>query len=273
MRAFGTLVLAATTPASPMLGQEVGDVFQDCEECPIMVVVPDGTFTMGAPDWERLGDAYRPRPVTIPAPFAVGVYEVTFWEWDACVRAGGCEGYVPDDEGWGRGFRPVINVSWYDAQAYVRWLSEFTGQEYRLLSEPEWEYVARAGTETTRYWGNDPSEQCRYANGLDEAGQAVYPSATVTRPGCTDGYAATAPAGAFLPNGFGLYDILGNVSEWGEDCHLGEYREASGACDYRIRRGGGWTGGIILLRSDRRGGWLPDSRDSDTGFRVARVLE
>ena len=95
-----------------MLGQEVGDVFRDCEVRPIMVAVPDGTFTMGAPDWEQLGEEYRPpRSVTIPAAFAVGVYEVTFWEWDACVGMGGCGGHVPDDEGWGRGFRPVINVT------------------------------------------------------------------------------------------------------------------------------------------------------------------
>ena len=101
----------------------------------------------------------------------------------------------------------------------------------------------------------------------------MLPSATVPRPGCTDGYAATAPAGTFLPNGFGLYDILGNVREWAEDCHLAEYRDASDACEYRVRRGGGWGGGVNLLRSDRRGGWLANSHDSATGFRVARVLE
>ena len=247
-------------------------MLQDCDVCPMMVVVPDGTFIMGALDWEQFGEAHKPRSVTIPAPFAVGVYEVTFWEWDACVQAGGCEGYVPGDEGWGRGFRPVINVSLYDAQAYVRWLSDFTGQEYQLLSEAEWEYAARAGTETARYWGDDPSEQCRYANGFDEAGHAVRPSTTIPRPGCTDGYAATAPAGAFLPNGFGLYDMLGNVAEWTEGCLLDEYVDASGACEMPVKRGGGWGGGFNMLRSARRGAWLADSRDSGTGFRVARVV-
>ena len=142
-------------------------------------------------------------------------------------------------------------------------------REYQLLSEAEWEYAARAGTETARYWGDDPSEQCRYANGFDEAGHAVRPSTTIPRPGCTDGYAATAPAGAFLPNGFGLYDMLGNVAEWTEGCLLDEYVDASGACEMPVKRGGGWGGGFNMLRSARRGAWLADSRDSGTGFRVA----
>ena len=111
----------------------------------------------------------------------------------------GMRGIRSRRRGLGPRVSPVINVSLYDAQAYVRWLSDFTGQEYQLLSEAEWEYAARAGTETARYWGDDPSEQCRYANGFDEAGHAVRPSTTIPRPGCTDGYAATAPAGAFLP--------------------------------------------------------------------------
>ena len=127
---------------------------------------------MGSPASEegRYDDEGPQHSVAIPAPFAVGVYEVTFAEWDACVRAGGCGGYAPDDEGWGRGSRPVINVSWDDAQAYLSWLSQQTGARYRLLSEAEWEYVARAGSVTARYWGESESGQCRYANGYDGLG-------------------------------------------------------------------------------------------------------
>ena len=176
-----------------------GSVFRDCPSCPEMIVVPAGTFVMGSPESEkgRLRAVYDQegtvvrwtvvdeveleveegqrlvvvegpqRYVTIEHPFAVGIYEVTFDEWDACARSGGCGGLIPDNDGWGRGRRPVINVNWDDANAYVGWLSNETGEAYRLLTEAEWEYVARAGTETARYWGEAASAQCRYANGAD----------------------------------------------------------------------------------------------------------
>ena len=144
------------------------DAFRDCAVCPLMVEVPAGSFLMGAPVDEEIGN-YSEGPqhrVTIPSRFAVGVYEVTFTEWEACVRGGGCE--EVGDEGWGRGARPVINVGFNDVQGYVRWLSRETGQPYRLLSESEWEYVARCGTESDRYWGQSADAQCRYANGFDQ---------------------------------------------------------------------------------------------------------
>ncbi|WP_420463598.1 formylglycine-generating enzyme family protein [Candidatus Palauibacter sp.] len=225
-----------------------GDVFSDCSGCPQMVVVPAGTFTMGSPASEegRRDDEGPQHSVTIGAPFAVGVYEVTFAEWDACVRTGGCGGYAPADEGWGRGNRPVINVSWDNAQTYVSWLSQQTGQRYRLLSEAEWEYVARAGSRTARYWGESESGQCRYANGDDD-----YVS-------CTDGHAYTAPVGSFAPNVFGLYDVIGNVLEWTQDCSNGSHAGAptdgsawqSGECGSRVLRGGSWnfTPGFPPLR-------------------------
>lgn len=244
-------------------------VFRDCDVCPEMVVVPAGSFTMGSPAWEEDredvgGPEHR---VTIGSSFAVGVYEVMFAEWDACVGAGGCGGYRPDDEGWGRGRRPVISVSWEDARAYVQWLTGETGAGYLLLSEAEWEYVARAGTTTLRYWGDMESEQCRYANGYDLWS-------------CSDGYANTAPAGFFQPNAFGLYDVLGNVSEWTQDCWNVSYEGAprdgtaweSGDCNQRVLRGGSWDDGPSNLRSANRHRDSAGNRHHTVGFRVGRTI-
>ena len=184
---------------SERLAGEVGKVFRDCPECPEMVVVPSGSFMMGSPSGEkgRDSDEGPVHRVTFERPFAVGVYEVTFGEWDACVSGGGCGGHRPSDRGWGRGRRPVINVNWKDAQAYVRWLSRKTGEEYRLLSESEWEYVARAGTRAAYWWGDGVGRN--RANCSD----------------CGDSYRYTAPVGSFSANPFGLHDVHGNVWEWG----------------------------------------------------------
>ena len=257
-----------------------GTVFRDCDACPEMVVVPTGSFMMGSPASEagRFDDEGPQHRVTIDYPLAVGVYEVTFEEWDACVRAGGCERYRPDDEGWGRGRRPAINVSWEDAQAYVEWLSSETGEEYRLLSEAEWEYVARAGTRTARHWGGSSSGQCQYANGYDGTGDAKYDSRDPIS--CTDGFADTAPVGSFEPNAFGLYDVLGNVWEWTEDCWNGSYAGAStggspwasGDCAPRVLRGGSWGNGPDLLRSAFRFRVSAGVRYLSLGFRLARTI-
>ena len=205
-----------------------GQPFRDCLACPELVVVPAGSFLMGSPvsETRRDDDEGPQHRVTIPAPLAVGRYEVTFAEWDACVAAGGCP-HRPDDAGWGRGrrTRPVINVSWKDAQAYVQWLSRKTGQTYRLLSEAEWEYVARAGTSTAWYWGAREAGQCGYANGADEEAKKHNSSWTVV--GCDDGYYRTAPVGRFEANAFGLYDVLGNVWEWVQDCWHESYEGAT----------------------------------------------
>ena len=202
--------------------------------------------------------------MTIGYPRRWGVYEVTFAEWDVCVGAGGCEGYRPEDEGLGRGRRPVINVSWEDAQTYVAWLSEETGSDYRLLSEAEWEYVARAGTETPWYWGEDLSGQCRYANGFDRELTRKLRAEDVrirVQPAfCSDGYSGAAPVGSFEPNGFGLHDVSGNVWEWTDDCwnesHAGAPGDGSarkgGYCIPRVLRGGSWSNAPGLLRSPFR---------------------
>ena len=271
-------------PAADVALLEAGDMFRDCALCPEMVVVPSGSFMMGSPEgdgWEQERPQHR---VTISTRIAVGVYEVTFGEWDACALAGGCADYWPGDEGWGRGHRPVINVSWDDAQGYLQWLSRETGERYRLLSEAEWEYVARAGTQTARYWGESESGQCRYANGLDRTAEAGGEAGFVAS--CADGYEATAPRGSFQPNGFGLYDILGNVSEWTEDCEnrggLNEegYRGApadgtawhTGDCSGRRYRGGSWGGYQFTLRSAIRSSDAAGDRSAYRGFRVARTM-
>ena len=212
----------------PLAAQATGEVFQDCDVCPEMVVVPPGSFMMGSADSEegRLSWEGSQHRVTIDYRFAVGVHEVTFEEWDACVPGGGCDGHEPDDEGWGRGRRPVINVSWHDAWAYADWLTERTGEEYRLLSEAEWEYVARAGTETARYWGESAQQQCQYANGYDAVAQAELGIDWMDPVGCRDRQANTAPVGSYRPNALGLYDVLGNVREWVDDCWNDSYEGA-----------------------------------------------
>lgn len=271
-----------TLPAlNPSQAERPGQRFQDCPDCPEMVVVPPGSVLMGSsPSEVQRGLNEGPqRRVTIPRPFAVGAYEVTFREWDACVRGGGCRGYRPDDERWGRGTLPVTNVSWEDAQAYVAWLSEEAGAEYRLPSEAEWQYAARAGTRTARYWGESDAEQCRYANGADEVLREHDPDPPIAF--CSDGYAQTAPVGSFQPNGFGLHDVMGNVQEWTQDCWSGGYRGApvDGSphepddCSARNLSGGSWALGPWHLRSASRFGAEADARHHGFGFRVVRVMK
>ena len=273
---------AADPEVEPQPGSmEPGTVFRECDTCPEMVVVPAGSFMMGSPESEEGRRDYEgpQHRVTIGMAFAVGVYEVTFGEWDACVRTGGCGGYRPDDA-WGRGSRPVIQVSWEDARDYVRWLSRETGEQYRLLTEAEWEYVARAGTQTPRYWGEKESEQCRYANGYDRTGHAELED-NLDPVSCSDGHGGTAPVGMFEPNGFGLYDVLGNVVEWTQDCWNESYSGApadgsawsSGDCSQRVLRGGSWNSGPDHLRSASRGHWAGARRGwFNRGFRVARTV-
>ena len=258
----------------------VAEQFRDCAECPEMVVVPAGSYMMGSPSSEegRRDDEGPQHRVTIGESFAVGAHEVTFEEWDACVSGGGCGSYASDDEGWGRGRRPVINVSWEDAQRFVAWLRNKTGEPYRLLSEAEWEYVARAGSDTARYWGKSSSVQCRYANGADQTTKKHQSDWAVVS--CDDDYYRTAPVGTFSQNGIGLYDALGNVWEWVEDCWNDSYQGApsdgsaweTGDCGRRVIRGGSWSVRPAGLRSAVRGSVETGFRGSSVGFRVARTL-
>ena len=253
---------------------------------PEMVVVPSGSFLMGSPSSEpgRHDDEGPQRTVTISKPFAVGRFEVTWAEWEACAADGDCDGTGPaskgGDNGWGKGNRPVIEVDWNDAKAYVRWLSRKTGEDYRLLSEAEWEYVARAGTTTAYSWGNDPNGGCAYSNGADMTAKREG-SFRRTTSSCSDGYGKqTAPVGSFSANAFGLYDLNGNVWEWTEDCWNSSYSGApnngsawlSGDCDDRVRRGGSWSFSPGWLRSAVRSWSSTSGRDSEVGFRIARDL-
>lgn len=242
--------------------------FRDCARCPQMVVIPAGEFTMGSPPSAQQAEAAH--RVTIAAPFAVGKFAVTFDEWNDCVKGGGCEGYRPDDQGWGRGRRPVIDISWDLAQAYVQWLAARSGKPYRLLSEAEWEYAARAGTTTMFSTGEAISP--RLAN-YDGSEDGSGPSAANRK--------RTLPVGSFPPNAFGLYDMHGNVTQWVEDCWHDDYTDAAphdgsawvdGKCEGRVLRGGSWGDSESELRSAARTGEYKDVSSYNDGFRVARGL-
>ncbi len=274
-----------------------GSVFRDCDVCPEMVVLPSGSFRMGSPSSEkyRLDNEGPVRRVRIGYAFAVGKYEVTFAEWDACVSDGGCGGYRPSDRGWGRGKRPVIEVSWDDAKGYVDWLSRKTGKEYRLLSESEWEYAVRAGTTGPFHTGGTISTDQANYNG-DPAGgvrMIVQMPSLVRSSKSMANYNGnsvggvkwvyrrqTVPVGSFGGNDFGLHNMHGNVSEWVEDCWNWSYAGApsdgsaweSGDCGRRVMRGGSWGSYPWFLRSARRLGVDAGLRGYSFGFRVARTL-
>ena len=278
-----------------------GRVFRDCDTCPEMVVMPAGTFQMGSPESEEgRDDDEGPRhEVTLSSPFAMGRYEVTRGEYAAFASTTGrsSRGCLvldrsgnwstdDDDASWrAPGFaqgdgHPVVCVSWEDAQAYVRWLSEETGNGYRLPSEAEWEYAARGGTTTSRYWGNGSSAQCDHANGADALAKRVYLDWAVAF--CDDGAVHTASVGSYGANAFGLFDMLGNVYEWTGDCWHDTYAGApsdgsawtrGGVCGRLVLRGGSWSEYPWNLRSASRVGLSTGTRDDDIGFRVSRTLD
>ncbi|WP_200815205.1 formylglycine-generating enzyme family protein [Amphiplicatus metriothermophilus] len=258
-----------TAEPEPPSAAASGEAFRDCDVCPLMRVAPAGSFRMGSPPNEPARQASEgPQiDVAIARPFAIGVHEITFAQWDACVADGGCDRHAPGDAGWGRGERPVINVSWDDAQAYVRWLSEKTGKAYRLPSEAEWEYAARAGATTP------------FATGMaitpDQAnfnGEHPY----IGEPGLFR--KQTVPVGRFAPNAFGLHDMHGNVWEWVADCwthsHAGAPTDGAaregGDCARRVLKGGAWNTGAWRLRAGHRLPKPAAAREFDNGFRVAR---
>ena len=281
-----------------------GSTFRDCAQCPEMVVVPSGSYEMGAPAFEEgRGDDEGPmHRVTIAEPFAVGVYEVTREEFGRFAqergflagRGNGCwfwraesdakfekdsdrnwhnPGYAQTDQ------HPVVCVNWRDAQTYVKWLSRTTGESYRLLSEAEWEYVARGGTQTAWNWGDQETDQCRHANGRDRSAKQRYPKWKAAK--CDDDAVHTSEVGKYKANAFGVHDTAGNVWEWVADCWNESYAGApadgsawtSGDCSKRVLRGGSWLGGPRNLRSAVRYRDLTGNRSNDGGFRMARTLD
>lgn len=271
---FGTFRVATSAPPEGYGIDRAKDTTRDCDVCPALLTVPAGQFQMGSEFrlWKRsiARDAWPRHTVTIERPFALGIYEVTFREWDACVQAGGCAGRLPDDHGWGREDRPVVDVSWEDAQGYLGWLSAKTGKHYRLPTEAEWEYAARAGTSTPYPWGRWASHD--YSN---------YGSDTCCTGdvGGRDSFRETAPVGRFPANRFGLHDMIGNVYEWVEDCYVFGYAEARGDAKAvkapdckRVIRGSAWYSDPLRIRASYRAWQAPTRRDKVIGFRVARDL-
>jgi formylglycine-generating enzyme required for sulfatase activity len=243
-----------------------GQVFRECTDCPEMVVVPAGSFVMGSPPTEknRLPNEGPHHDVTIAKSFAVSKYELTFADWDTCTSAGACKKYEQSDSSWGRGRQPAINVSWEDAQQYAAWLSKTTGKSYRLLTEAEYEYAARAGTQTPYPWGLDVGKQNANCMGCGES-NPEKPS----------------PVGSFPPNKFGLYDMVGNVWAWVEDCDHENYDGApkdgsawikGGDCDVHMVRGGSWFSTPQSIRSATRSRDAIGNRSDVLGIRVARNL-
>lgn len=245
----------------------------DAPEAPQMTVIPPGSFLMGSPAgeagrWKSEGPQHR---VTISYPLAVSTYPVTFAEWDVCVAEGGCRNYTPYDERWGRGDHPVINVSWDDAQSYAAWLSAKTGGRYRLLSEAEFEYAARAGSQAPYSTGQTIT--LAEANFLDPSDPPQKLTGVIGK--------APTPVGSFAPNAFGLYDMQGNVWQWVQDCWHGDYAGhpptdggawLTGDCQRRVVRGGAFNRERTYLRSAFRFWIVSQLRSPLSGFRVAREL-
>jgi formylglycine-generating enzyme required for sulfatase activity len=277
-----------------------GTVFRDCKDCPDMVVVPAGSFMMGSPDGEKGHDASDgpQHKETIPRAFAMSKFLVTFAQYKKFMNDTGrdagasCWYYRDDKKKWlpkeGLTFSdpgypqqpdsPAVCLNVGDANAFAAWLSKATGQNYRLPSEAEWEYAARAGTKTARYWGDSPDQQCSYANGADQ----TYHKQVPDDPGfidCNDGYFKGAPVGKFKPNAFGLYDMLGNAWQLTQDCLTGGYDGAdhkgapnTGACEKYAIRGGSWGRPPADLRAAKRGGMSEEVRGVTNSIRLVREL-
>lgn len=271
-----------------------GEVFRDCADCPELVVVPSGNFVMGAAQGPT--DERPPHKVSIAYPLAVGRYEVSMGEYIRFVDEYEYEGSTCHDvraseekqtgtATWRNpGFpihrrSPVTCVSWDDAKAYIDWLNRKTGQSYRLLTEAEWEYVARAGSAAMYPWGERPDDACRLANTHITAATPQQGSVRAVSP-CYDTYMYTAAVGSFQPNAYGLHDLIGNVWEWTEDCYSPNYTGApgngavweEGDCSRHVARGGGWFSEPAFARSAMRYTTATRYPPNDSGFRIARPL-
>ncbi len=246
-------------PAPPPPAVEAGaKASRDCPQCPLMTPIPAGTFAMGSAEMFPFEQPVH--QVVIRKPFLIGQREVTFEEWDACVAGGGCS-YTPNNRGAERGTRPATNLDWNDAQEYVAWLSKKTGKTYRLPTEAEWEYAARAGSSTAYPWGKTMEKNRANCSGCN--GEAS---------------GDTLATGSYPPNDFGLYDMTGNAAEWVEDCWNDSFRGAPSdgsawtrpRCQERVLRGGSFNNDPRYLRSASRYKYDYDVRFYSNGFRVVR---
>lgn len=250
-----------TTYASDDGAISSGAAFIDCDGCPKMVVIPVGNFLMGEPSDTGLANEKPVHELSITKPFAVGVTEVTYAQWDQCVSDGGCA-HNPGDDNWGRGNRAVAYVNWADVSEFLAWISNKTGKAYRLLTEAEWEYAARAGTTTLYPWSNEFMP-----------GKAVCLS-------CDVGSVMTIEVGQLEPNNFGLHDTVGSQKEWVQDCWNGSYEGAptdgtawlTGDCTRRVFRGGSWYDSSRFIRLASRAGAVAVERLDIIGFRIARDI-
>ncbi|MEM7704862.1 MAG: formylglycine-generating enzyme family protein [Pseudomonadota bacterium] len=295
------LVLVNLVPIAASSDEGSIGTFRECDACPEMVNIPAGSFLFGSPEDEagRTDDEGPQSKVTLDG-FAVSKFEITLGQYQAFVSAtnyqtediclslqeNGSWGYQPELNWQTPGFEqsedhPVVCVSWHDANAYVGWLNTQTPKgTYRLLTESEWEYAARAGTTTTYWWGANQDEFCKFTNGGDALAGQSY--GAWDRAGeCSDGHLYTAPVGAFkAPNAFGLHDMVGNVWEWVADCYqpslsstyFSEETVPEEGCEKRAVRGGAWDYSPLYLRSAYRGAWNPTQGFSNFGFRVAKSL-
>ncbi|MDX2141803.1 MAG: SUMF1/EgtB/PvdO family nonheme iron enzyme [Rhodospirillaceae bacterium] len=305
---IGILILLACFAAPGVLAQTApapGRVIQDCPTCPPLVVVPAGKFIMGTPKSQvannETGEA-PPVPMEIPKAFLLGRTEVTRAEFEVyasetkfepkvlCRVYSKTKGRYDDDpnRSWKRPGvperpqpnHPISCVDWHESKAYIAWLAKKTGKPYRLPTEAEWEYAARAGSQALYPWGPESGQACKYANVYDITTLRQIPLAW-PHAMCMDGFVDIAPVGSLKPNAFGLYDMIGNVWEWAEDCatksHVGRPKDGSawvwqGGCKRVIQRGGGWFTSIERARPGYHGDATAKDHFDFGGFRVARDL-
>lgn len=263
---------APPVPADVAPGSTFRDTLRSGGQGPEMVVIPPGRFHMGCVSDLDCDVTEKPvREVVISRPLAVSKYEVTFEDYDRFTHPD-----KVDDKGWGRGQRPVMNISWEQATEYAAWLSAETGKSYRLPTEAEWEYAVRAGSTTKYQFGDDEAQLCQYGNHADTSTDYQWRNTA-----CSDGEGErTAEVGQYRPNAFGLYDMQGNVYEWVQDCWNNSYEGApvdggawtGGDCGLRVVRGGAWAYGPWILRSASRHGLPRWGSEPYLGFRLIQDL-
>ncbi len=270
-------LFAVTVQAAP--GAVAGKVWKDPTTGMEFVWIPKGCYTMGSPTSEsgRYPNEH-PHQVCVDG-YWLAKYEVTNAQYRMFKPSHDSGAY--ESNSFNGDTQPVAEVSWHEAIAFAGWLSQKSGKTLKLPTEAEWEYAARAGTKTARYWGDEDSQLCRHANIADRTAKVAFASTAISSwayDGCDDGYKVTAPVGRFAPNSYGLYDMLGNVYEWTaspyDEAYSGGEKRAASPSEggRRVGRGGSWIGSPRLVRAAARTYWAPGHRDFHLGFRLARTL-